>query len=121
MNVLSEWISVCFFAWILKYRWKLPFGFWWRNLGGCQPALPGPFLPGNFPITLPQESQVQDVELHHVNHVPLALAIDPACPDRSGSLPVLQQINTPAHLGNICKLNEGALHPLIPILDKERY
>ncbi|KAK4816620.1 hypothetical protein QYF61_019319 [Mycteria americana] len=34
------------------------------------------------------------------------------------SLPTLQQINTPAQLGVICKLTEGALDPLIQIIDK---
>ncbi|KAK4832478.1 hypothetical protein QYF61_023525 [Mycteria americana] len=35
------------------------------------------------------------------------------------SLPTLQQINTPAQLGVICKLTEGALDPLIQIIDKD--
>ncbi|KAK4811944.1 hypothetical protein QYF61_021175 [Mycteria americana] len=35
------------------------------------------------------------------------------------SLPALQQINAPAQLGVICKLTEGALDPLIQIIDKE--
>ncbi|KAK4817223.1 LOW QUALITY PROTEIN: hypothetical protein QYF61_004134 [Mycteria americana] len=34
------------------------------------------------------------------------------------SLPPLQQINTPAQLGVICKLTEGALDPFVQILDK---
>ncbi|KAK4812856.1 hypothetical protein QYF61_022582 [Mycteria americana] len=35
------------------------------------------------------------------------------------SLPTLQQINTPAQLGVICKLTEGALDPFIQIVDKD--
>jgi len=34
------------------------------------------------------------------------------------SLPTLQQIDTPAQLGVICKLAEGALNPLMQITDK---
>jgi len=35
------------------------------------------------------------------------------------SLPTLKQINTPAQLGVICKLTEGALDPLIQIIDED--
>ncbi|KAK4817813.1 hypothetical protein QYF61_027864 [Mycteria americana] len=35
------------------------------------------------------------------------------------SLPPLKQINTPTQLGVICKLTEGALDPLIQIIDKD--
>ncbi|KAK4816766.1 hypothetical protein QYF61_022764 [Mycteria americana] len=35
------------------------------------------------------------------------------------SLPTLKQINTPTQLGVICKLTEGALNPLIQIIDKD--
>ncbi|KAK4826647.1 hypothetical protein QYF61_010575 [Mycteria americana] len=35
------------------------------------------------------------------------------------SLPTLQQINTPTQLGVICKLTEGALDPLVQIIDKD--
>ncbi|KAK4825833.1 hypothetical protein QYF61_002956 [Mycteria americana] len=35
------------------------------------------------------------------------------------SLPTLKQINTPTQLGVICKLTEGALDPLIQIIDKD--
>ncbi|KAK4818866.1 hypothetical protein QYF61_020085 [Mycteria americana] len=35
------------------------------------------------------------------------------------SLPTLQQINTPAQLGVICKLTEGALNPFVQIIDKD--
>jgi len=35
------------------------------------------------------------------------------------SLSTLEQINTPTQLGVICKLTEGALNPLIQIIDKD--
>jgi len=34
------------------------------------------------------------------------------------SLPTLEQISAPTQLGVICKLTEGALNPLILIIDK---
>jgi len=35
------------------------------------------------------------------------------------SLPTLKHIDTPAQLGVTCKLTEGALSPLIQIIDKD--
>ncbi|KAK4832565.1 hypothetical protein QYF61_024065 [Mycteria americana] len=35
------------------------------------------------------------------------------------SLPTLKQINTPAQLSVLCKLTEGALNPLVQIIDKD--
>jgi len=35
------------------------------------------------------------------------------------SLPTLEQIDTPIQLGVICRLTEGALSPLIQIIDKD--
>jgi len=35
------------------------------------------------------------------------------------SLPTLKQINCPAQLGVACKLTEGALDPLIQIIDED--
>ncbi|KAK4828708.1 hypothetical protein QYF61_000546 [Mycteria americana] len=35
------------------------------------------------------------------------------------SLPTLKEINTPAQLGVICKLTEGALDPFVQIIDKD--
>ncbi|KAJ7410925.1 integral membrane protein dgcr2 idd [Pitangus sulphuratus] len=35
------------------------------------------------------------------------------------SLPALQQINSPIQLGIICKMTEGALSPLIQIVDED--
>ncbi|KAK4823919.1 hypothetical protein QYF61_008305 [Mycteria americana] len=38
---------------------------------------------------------------------------------RRQSLPTLKQNNTPAQLGVVCKLTEGALDPLVQIIDKD--
>ena len=35
------------------------------------------------------------------------------------SLPVFEQIDAPTHFGVICKLTDGALDPLMQIIDKE--
>ncbi|KAK4821791.1 hypothetical protein QYF61_003166 [Mycteria americana] len=35
------------------------------------------------------------------------------------TLPTLEQINTPAQLGVVCKLTEGALDPFVQIIDKD--
>ncbi|KAK4816506.1 hypothetical protein QYF61_017467 [Mycteria americana] len=35
------------------------------------------------------------------------------------SLPTIKQINTPAQLGVVCKLTEGALDPFVQIIDKD--
>ncbi|KAK4823284.1 hypothetical protein QYF61_000444 [Mycteria americana] len=52
-------------------------------------------------------AQVQDLALIQPVQVPLQ------------SLPTLQQINTPAQLGVICKLAESALDPFVQIIDKD--
>ncbi|KAK4820458.1 hypothetical protein QYF61_027035 [Mycteria americana] len=61
-------------------------------------------------------AQVQDLALGLVkpHTVDLGPSIQPV-----QSLPTLKQINTPAQLGVICKLTEGALDPLIQIIDKD--
>ncbi|KAK4828751.1 hypothetical protein QYF61_000742 [Mycteria americana] len=65
-------------------------------------------------------SQVQDltlglVEPHTVGVGPLTQPVLTLLQ----SLPPLKQINTPNKLGVICKLTEGALDPLIQIIDKD--
>ncbi|KAJ7419081.1 hypothetical protein WISP_55807 [Willisornis vidua] len=45
--------------------------------------------------------------------------INPACSDLSQSFPALQQINTLFQLGVVRKLTEGALDPLIQIIDED--
>ncbi|KAK4815510.1 LOW QUALITY PROTEIN: hypothetical protein QYF61_003068 [Mycteria americana] len=77
-------------------------------LAHIQPTYPGPFPPGSFQPLFPKP-----VALHGVA---VAQVQDPAL---SLSLPTLKQINTPAQLGVICKLTEGALDPFVQIIDKD--
>ncbi|KAK4828029.1 LOW QUALITY PROTEIN: hypothetical protein QYF61_022806 [Mycteria americana] len=61
-------------------------------------------------------AQVQDlahslVEPHTIDLGPSILPVQ--------SFPLLKQINTPTQLGVICKLTEGALDPLVQIIDKD--
>jgi len=65
-------------------------------------------------------TQVQDlafglVEPHTVGLSPL---IQPAQIPLQG-LPTLKQIDTPTQFGVICKLTEGALSPIIQIIDND--
>ncbi|KAK4815740.1 hypothetical protein QYF61_006778 [Mycteria americana] len=65
-------------------------------------------------------AQVQDLALGLVkpHTIDLGPSIQPVQVPLQ-SLPTLKQINTPAQLGVICKLTEGALNPLIQIIDKD--
>ncbi|PKU32490.1 endogenous retrovirus group k member 25 pol [Limosa lapponica baueri] len=65
-------------------------------------------------------TQVQDPALGLVEPHPsgLGLLIQPVQIPLQ-SLSTLQQINTPTQLGVICKLTEGALDPLVQIIDKD--
>ncbi|KAK4815935.1 hypothetical protein QYF61_010192 [Mycteria americana] len=65
-------------------------------------------------------AQVQDLALSLVEShtTDLSLSIQPVQVPLQ-SIPTLMQINTPAQLGVICKLTEGALNPLIQIIDKD--
>ncbi|KAK4827205.1 hypothetical protein QYF61_015233 [Mycteria americana] len=74
------------------------------------------------PVVLPGVvvTQVQDptlglVEPHTVDLSPLIQPVQVSLQ----SLPTLKQINTPAQFGVICKLTEGALNPLVQIIDKD--
>ncbi|KAK4832950.1 hypothetical protein QYF61_026606 [Mycteria americana] len=65
-------------------------------------------------------AQVQDlalglVEPHTIGLGPLIQPVQVPLQ----SLPTLKQINTPAQLGVICKLTEGALDPLVQVIDKD--
>ncbi|KAK4827393.1 hypothetical protein QYF61_017798 [Mycteria americana] len=65
-------------------------------------------------------AQVQDLALSLVE--PHTIGLSPSIQPVQAplqSLPTLQQINTPAQLGVVCKLTEGALDPLIEIIDKD--
>ncbi|KAK4831982.1 hypothetical protein QYF61_020365 [Mycteria americana] len=65
-------------------------------------------------------AQVQDLALGLVKRdtVDLGPSIQPVQVPLQ-SLPTLQQINTPAQLGVVCKLAEGALDPFVQITDKD--
>ncbi|KAK4823935.1 hypothetical protein QYF61_008321 [Mycteria americana] len=65
-------------------------------------------------------TQVQDLALGLVetHTIDLGPSIQPVQVPLQ-SLPTLQQINTPAQLGVICKLAEGALDPFVQIIDKD--
>ncbi|KAK4830945.1 hypothetical protein QYF61_014404 [Mycteria americana] len=65
-------------------------------------------------------AQVQDLALGLVE--PHTIGLGPSIQPVQiplQSLPTLQQINTPTQLGVICKLTEGALNPVIQIIDKD--
>ncbi|KAK4829997.1 hypothetical protein QYF61_008167 [Mycteria americana] len=65
-------------------------------------------------------AQVQDLALSLVkpHTVDLGPSIQPVQVPLQ-SLPTLKQINTPAQLGVICKLTEGALDPFVQVIDKD--
>ncbi|KAK4821552.1 hypothetical protein QYF61_022017 [Mycteria americana] len=65
-------------------------------------------------------AQVQDLALSLVepHTIDLSPSIQPVQVPLQ-SLPTLKQINTPAQLGVICKLTEGAVDPLVQIIDKD--
>ncbi|KAK4826053.1 hypothetical protein QYF61_004168 [Mycteria americana] len=74
-----------------------------------QPLFPKPVALHGVVVT-----QVQDPALSLVE--PLTTGLSPST---QPSLPTLKQIKTPAQLGVICKLTEGALDPLVQIIDKD--
>ncbi|KAK4830776.1 hypothetical protein QYF61_013609 [Mycteria americana] len=73
-----------------------------------QPLFPKPVALHGVVVTQVQDLALSLAEPHTTG---LDLLIQP-------SLPTLKQINAPAQLGVICKLTEGALNPLIQIIDK---
>ena len=66
-------------------------------------------------VTEVQEPVFGLVESHTIGLGPLIQSVQIPLQ----SLPVLEQTDTPAQLGVICKLTEGALSPLIQITDKD--
>lgn len=62
-------------------------------------------------------TQVQDLEFHLIEAHKIGPSIQPV-QILLWNLPALQQINTPTQLVT-CKLTEGALGPLIPIVSKD--
>jgi len=65
-------------------------------------------------------TEVQDLELGLVEShtVSLGSLMQPVQSPLQ-SVPTLMQIDTPTQLGVICRLSEGALNPLIQIIDKD--
>ncbi|KAK4825244.1 hypothetical protein QYF61_025643 [Mycteria americana] len=84
-------------------------------LAAFQPLFPKPVALHGVAV-----AQVQDLALGLVkpHTVDLSPSIQPVQVPLQ-SLPTLKQINTPAQLGVICKLTEGALDPFIQIIDKD--
>ncbi|KAK4811279.1 hypothetical protein QYF61_023331 [Mycteria americana] len=81
----------------------------------CQAAFQ-PLFPKPVALHGVAVAQVQDLALGLVkpHTIDLGPSIQPV-----QTLPPLKQINTPTQLGVICKLTEGALNPLIQIIDKD--
>ncbi|KAK4820014.1 hypothetical protein QYF61_017393 [Mycteria americana] len=85
----------------------------------CQAAFQ-PLFPKPVALHGVAVAQVQDLALGLVkpHTIDLSPSIQPVQVPLQ-SLPTLKQINTPAQLGVICKLTEGALDPFVQIIDKE--
>ncbi|KAK4814202.1 hypothetical protein QYF61_012439 [Mycteria americana] len=80
-----------------------------------QPLFPKPVALHGVAVAQVQDPALILVEPHTID---LGPSIQPVQVPLQ-SLPTLQQINTPAQLGVICKLTEGALDPFIQIIDKD--
>ncbi|KAK4824816.1 hypothetical protein QYF61_019666 [Mycteria americana] len=78
-----------------------------------QPLFPKPVALHGVVVTQVQDPALGLVKPHTID---LGPSIQPVQVPLQ-SLPTLKQINTPAQLGVICKLTEGALDPLIQIID----
>ncbi|KAK4821661.1 hypothetical protein QYF61_027129 [Mycteria americana] len=85
----------------------------------CQAAFQ-PLFPRPVALHGVAVAQVQDLALGLVepHTIDLGPSIQPVQIPLQ-SLPTLKQINTPAQLGVICKLTEGALNPFVQIIDKD--
>ncbi|KAK4823028.1 hypothetical protein QYF61_024830 [Mycteria americana] len=80
-----------------------------------QPLFPKPVALHGVAVTQVQDLALGLVEPHTIE---LGPSIQPVQVPLQ-SLPTLKQINTPAQLGVICKLTEGALDPFVQIIDKD--
>ena len=80
-----------------------------------QPLFPKPVALQGVVVTKVQNLALSLVEPHTVSFGPLIQFVQIPLQ----SLPTLKQIDTPTQLGVICKLSEGALNPLIQIVDKD--
>ncbi|GAB0204040.1 hypothetical protein GRJ2_002869600 [Grus japonensis] len=80
-----------------------------------QPLFPKPIALHGVIVTQVQDLALSLLEPHTVGLGPLIQTVQIPLQN----LPTLKQINTPTQLGVICKLTEGALNPLIQIIDKD--
>ncbi|GAB0204449.1 hypothetical protein GRJ2_002910500 [Grus japonensis] len=79
-----------------------------------QPLFPKPVALHGVVVTQVQDLALSLVESHTIGLGPLIQPVQIPLQ----SLPALKQINAPAQLGVVCKFTEGALDPLIQIIDK---
>ncbi|KAK4827977.1 hypothetical protein QYF61_022679 [Mycteria americana] len=89
----------------LAAGWKAPF----------QPLFPKSVALHGVVVTQVQDPALSLVESHTIG---LGQLIQPVQIPLQ-SLPTLKEINASAQLGVICKLTEGALNPLVQIIDKD--
>ncbi|KAK4827207.1 hypothetical protein QYF61_015235 [Mycteria americana] len=80
-----------------------------------QPLFPKPVALHGVAVAQVQDLALGLVKPHTIDLGPLIQPVQVPLQ----SLPTLQQINTPAQLGVICKLTEGALDPFVQIIDKD--
>ncbi|KAK4810700.1 hypothetical protein QYF61_007674 [Mycteria americana] len=80
-----------------------------------QPLFPKPVALHGVVVTQVQDLALSLVEPHTIDLGPLIQPVQVPLQ----SLPTLKQINTPTQLGVVCNLTEGALDPLIQIIDKD--
>ncbi|KAK4832234.1 hypothetical protein QYF61_021148 [Mycteria americana] len=80
-----------------------------------QPLFPKPVALHGVVVTQVQDPALGLVKPHTIG---LGPSIQPVQIPLQ-SLPTLKQINTPAQFGVVCKLTEGALNPLVQIIDKD--
>ncbi|KAK4806232.1 hypothetical protein QYF61_013376 [Mycteria americana] len=84
-------------------------------LAAFQPLFPKPVALHGIVVAQMQDLALGLVEPHTIG---LGPSIQPVQVPLQ-SLPTLKQINTPAQLGVVCKLTEGALDPFVQIIDKD--
>ncbi|KAK4810750.1 hypothetical protein QYF61_007724 [Mycteria americana] len=80
-----------------------------------QPLFPKPVALHGVGVTQVQNPALSLVESHTIGLRPTIQPVQVPLQ----SLSTLKQINTPAQLGVVCKLIEGALDPLVQIIDKD--
>ncbi|KAK4816124.1 hypothetical protein QYF61_011360 [Mycteria americana] len=80
-----------------------------------EPLFPTPVALHGVVVTQVQDPTLGFVEPRTIDLGPLTQPVQIPLQ----SLPTLKQINTPAQLGVVCKLAEGALDPFVQIIDKD--